>query len=267
MTESSRAEPTVRYDVEDGVCVITLNRPERLNALTAAMGRSYNEALLRADADPDVRVVVVTGAGRGFCAGAELDVVDAISDGQQEAATPEAGLHPQLARSVRKPVIAAVNGSAAGSGLAILAYADVRFVAAEATLTTSFAHLGLVAEYGLAWTLARLVGPGNAADVLLSSRRFSGAEAGEIGLAQRVLPAAELLDGTLEYARAMSAGCAPRSLATIKRQLVEGMEQPHDVALAVSLDLMQESFSSSDLVEAVAARGERRRPAFLPLES
>lgn len=263
----STADPsTVLYEVVDNVAVLTLNRPARLNALTAEMGSRYNSGLMRADADPDVRVVVVTGAGRGFCAGAELDVVDAIGSGDQSAATPNDGLKPELAMSVRKPVIAAVNGSAAGAGMALLAYADVRFVAAEAKLTANFSQLGLAAEYGLSWTLSRLVGWGGATDLLLSGRRITGVEAGAMGLAQRVSPAADVLTTALEYARQISLSCAPLALATIKAQIVADLERPHAAAHESAAKLMARSFTSSDLAEVVRSRAEGRHPEFQRLE-
>ncbi|MDQ7903740.1 enoyl-CoA hydratase-related protein [Phytohabitans sp. ZYX-F-186] len=254
---------TIRYEVAEGVATVTLNRPDRFNAFTPEMGAAYNEALGRADRDPDVRAVVVTGAGRGFCGGADLAFLAEVDEGTAQD-VPE-GIRPRLAMEIRKPVVAAVNGSAAGVGFALILFADVRFVAAEAKLTTTFSRLGLAAEYGSAWLLPRLVGLGNAADVLLSGRALTGEEAYRIGLAQRVLPAADVLPAALEYAREIAAYCAPRALETIKGQLRADLERPLDAALDAAAALMHASFGSPDLPEAMAARAEKRPPRFQPL--
>lgn len=255
---------TILYEVADGVATLTLNRPDRFNAFTPEMGGAYNEALRRADRDPEVRAVVVTGAGRGFCGGADLGFLATV-DGDTTQDGPDE-VRPQLAMEIRKPVVAAVNGSAAGFGFALFLYADVRFVAAEAKLVTTFSRLGLAAEYGTAWLLPRLVGAGNAADLLLSGRTLTGEEAYRIGLAQRVLPAAGVLPAALDYARDIAANCAPRALETIKGQLRADLERPLDAALADAAALMRKSFGTPDLPEAMAARTEKRPPRFQPLD-
>ncbi|MBA3655692.1 MAG: enoyl-CoA hydratase/isomerase family protein, partial [Actinobacteria bacterium] len=224
------------YDVSDGVAVITLSRPDRLNAWTARMEQEYRWLMADADADADVGVIVVTGAGRGFCAGADLGGLDNMAAaGAYEAAgdrdrgvpltTPGAGVradfeHPHtFPLGLSKPVIAAVNGPAAGVGFVLMCFADVRFAAAGAKFTTSFARLGLPAEHGVAWMLSRLIGPARAADLLFSSRVVLAEEAEDLGLVNRVLAPDELLPFTLDYARRMAAECAPSSLRTMKRQL------------------------------------------------
>ncbi|WP_432842540.1 enoyl-CoA hydratase-related protein [Dactylosporangium sp. CA-092794] len=254
-------EKTILYEVQAGVATVTLNRPDRFNAFIPEMGAAYNDALRRADADPGVRVVVITGAGRGFCGGADLAFLESI-----DAGTSPEGVRPQLAAEIRKPVVAAVNGSAAGVGFALPLFCDVRFVAAEAKLTTTFARLGLVAEYGTAWMLPRLVGLGPALDILLSGRTLSGEEAKAIGLAHRALPAGEVLKAAQEYAADMAANCAPRALATIKAQVHADLERPLAASADAALALMQASFGSPDLPEAMAARAERRLPSFQPLD-
>src|SRR3954447_10901770 len=196
----------VRYEVDGAVGVLTLNRPQRLNAWTTRMEYEYRWALAQADADPDVRAVVVTGAGRGFCAGADFGALDRIVEAGQyieapppseeagEVIAPRAGVPPAFEHvltfplGMRKPVIAAVNGPAAGVGFALMCFADLRFAAAGAKLTTSFSRLGLPAEHGLSWVLPRLIGPTRAADLLLSSRVFLAEEAEAMGLVNRVEP-------------------------------------------------------------------------------
>jgi enoyl-CoA hydratase/carnithine racemase len=253
---------TVLYDTAEAVATITLNRPDRLNAFTLEMAAAYTEALLRADADPAVRVVVVTGAGRGFCAGADLDL---LGSSQLNDTAPQEGPRPEVAARIRKPVIAAVNGPAAGLGFVAMLHADVRFVAADAKLTLSFARLGLVAEYGSAWLLSRLVGLATATDLLLSSRTITGTEAVALGLAKEALPAAEVLPAAREYALLLARMCSPRSLAVIKSQLSADQERSLPQALAEAETLMRASFAAPDITEGLAAHAERRPPNFPPL--
>lgn len=252
----------VGYRVEDRVALVTLSRPDRMNAMTARMGRQYNAALLRAAADPEVVVVVVTGAGRAFCSGAELAVVESFSDGSTEPDKGDGEFRPALAREIRKPVIAAINGAAAGVGLALAVHADIRVVSRTATLTTRYARLGLVAEYGLAWLLPRLVGDGRARDLLLTGRRFTGEEAFAMGLADRLCEPADVLSTARELALDLSTNCAPHALAIIKDQLDEAVLSTRDEAYAQAERLMQRSFTSPDLIEALTAAKEKRSPNF-----
>lgn len=252
----------IGYVVNSRVAVVTLNRPDRKNAITATMGRAYNAALLRAADDPDVVAVVITGAGSAFSAGAELSVIEGLSDGSTEPDSGEGEFSPAIAREIRKPVIAAINGAAAGVGLAIALYADFRVVAEDATLTTRYSRLGLVAEYGLAWLLPRLVGDGRARELLLTGRRFSGAEAHAMNLAQWVCPADQVLTLALELAGDISDSCAPHALAIIKDQL----EAADSSNLATTYEranaLMQQSFTSPDLAEMMVASKKGQRPQF-----
>src|SRR5205823_3208133 len=204
----------VRYEVDRGVGLVTLDRPDRMNAWTIRMEREYAWVLRRADRDPDVRVVVLTGAGRGFCVGADFKALDVMSDtgtydvaGERPADEAEViGEHaPTLAMRLSKPVIAAVNGPAAGVGFVLLCFADIRFAAAGAKLTTSFGRLGLPAEHGVSWILVRLIGPARAADLLFSSRVVLAEEAADMGLVNAVMPSGELLPHTMAYARRIAA--------------------------------------------------------------
>ena len=239
------------------------------------MEHEYAWALTTADADPEVRVVVITGAGRGFCAGADVKALDRISEaGDYDDATPappeeapvlETGEVHLLPSRMRKPVIAAVNGPAAGVGFVVMCSADIRFAAAGAKLTTSFARLGLPAEHGVSWVLVRLVGPGRAADLLLSSRVLLAEEAADMGLVSAVLPPDELITHTMAYARRMASELSPSALAVIKRQMYDDLERDQRAALRWSVDEMKRMVKEPDFAEGAAALGERRPPRFGPL--
>ncbi len=272
----------VLYEVTDGVAVIRLNRPEALNAFTAAMGISLKKAVGAAVADDAVRVIVLTGSGRGFCAGADMKLLQGIKrDGAIAQKVPEdsdAGpdfsseLGPDVAGhyggrfgymlKARKPIIAALNGPAAGLGLVIALYADVRFAGSEAKFTTSFAQRGLIAEHGVSWLLPRLVGPAHALDLLLSARKFGAVEAEKIGLVNKVFAQSTFMDEVMGYARTMAATVSPRSTAVIKAQIWKSPYQEFSQALAVADAEMKKSFASEDFKEGVAHYVEKRAPAF-----
>jgi len=269
------------YEAKDGVAVITLNRPQALNAYTAAMGQSLEQAVADAVADDAVRALVITGAGRGFCAGADMNALQKITPtgaGRtvtqaqnvkhdfRSALGPDVGAHyggrfGYLVQA-RKPVIAAIHGPAAGLGFVLALYADVRFAASEAKLTTSFAQRGLIAEHGISWLLPRLVGPSRALDLLLSARKLTAAEAERIGLVSKVLPQETFLAEVLAYARALAQTVSPRSMAVIKAQVWKAMFQDFNEALAVADGEMLKSFASADFREGVAHFVEKRAPAF-----
>ena len=272
----------VLYEVTDGVAVIRLNRPEALNAFTAAMGISLKKAVGAAVADDAVRVIVLTGSGRGFCAGADMKLLQGIKrDGAVAQKVPEdsdAGpdfsseLGPDVAGhyggrfgymlKARKPIIAALNGPAAGLGLVIALYADLRFAGSEAKFTTSFAQRGLIAEHGVSWLLPRLVGPAHALDLLLSARKLGAAEAEKIGLVNKVFAQSTFMDEVMGYARTMAATVSPRSTAVIKAQIWNSPHQEFSQALAVADAEMKKSFASEDFREGVAHYVEKRAPAF-----
>src|ERR1041385_402655 len=262
---------------DDGVAVLTLNRPDRLNAWTGELEQAYFDALRECAASEEVRAIVVTGAGRGFCAGADMqslqDIEAAVSgaEGQNGAAgrarESEAAREqtPQMfTLSVPKPVIAAINGPCAGIGLVLALMCDVRFVAVNAKLTTAFARRGLVAEHGISWILPRLVGPARALDLLLSGRVVLGREAVELGLCNRAAPAEMVLEEALAYAHELATLCSPASMAQMKRQVYAALEQPLADALAEADRLMLASFAQPDFAEGVASFVERREPNFAP---
>jgi enoyl-CoA hydratase/carnithine racemase len=271
---------------DDGVAVLTLNRPERLNAWTGELEQTYFNLLRECAASADVRVIVVTGAGRGFCAGADMQSLQAIGDVAQgdapngDAPAAEDGKRaggngsapaefehtPQtFTLSVPKPVIAAINGPCAGIGLVQALMCDIRFVAEDAKLTTAFARRGLVAEHGISWILPRLVGPARALDLLLSGRVVLGREAVELGLANRATPTETVLEETLAYAHELATQCSPASMAQMKRQVYADLEKPLAEASDEADKLMFASFAQPDFVEGVSSFVERREPRFTPL--
>lgn len=267
------------YAVDGGVALVTLNRPERLNAWTARMEHEYRSLLERAEADSDVRAIVVTGAGRGFCAGADFDALDGLTKGQPYAAAGgadpvEGGTsadRPDFAHAfsfplgLRKPVIAAVNGPAAGVGFVLMCFADIRFAAAGAKLTTAFSRLGLPAEHGVSWILPRLVGPARAADLLFSSRVVLAEEAAAMGLVNEVLPADEVLPHALAYARRLATEVSPSSLAAIKAQLWADQIDSLDASASRAEGLLRAMLRAPDFAEGVEAFTAKRPPAFPPL--
>jgi enoyl-CoA hydratase/carnithine racemase len=267
----------VRYHVEDGVALVTLDRPHRLNAWTGRMHEEYRWALAEAEADPAVRVLVVTGAGRGFCAGADAAALGKHAEAgaydsgvRGELARPGYGVRPEFDHAfafhfgMRMPVIAAINGPAAGVGFVLACFCDVRFAAAGAKLTTSSGRLGLPAEYGLSWVLPRLVGIGHAADLLLSSRVVLAEEAAAIGLVNRVLPPDQLLDETLAYARRMATEISPAALRESKRQLYADLHGDVGTAVARAEALLDAMVAGPDFAEGVAAYLDKREPRFSP---
>lgn len=256
----------VLIEVEQDVAVLTLNRPDRLNAWTAEMQTRYFDLLEECARREDVRVIVVTGAGRGFCAGADMENLQRIADQDQDG-SPSAhdGRTVPFPLGIPKPIIAAINGACAGIGLAHALMCDLRFAASEAKLTTAFARRGLVAEHGMSWMLPRLVGPAHAMDLLLSGRVVLGEEAAALGLVNRAVPGERLKEEVLAYARELATHSSPASMATMKRQVYAALEQDLETALGEANGLMFESFTGPDLAEGVQSFLERRPPHFAPL--
>jgi enoyl-CoA hydratase/carnithine racemase len=272
------------YSVADRVATLTLNRPDKLNAWTAVMEQEVRSAVLEAERDENVRVIVLTGAGRGFCSGADISLLSTLAEkgeselrrvrAAQEAAAqtqsgPSAnGIRPDFQKkysyfpALTKPVIGAINGPAVGLGLVIALYCDIRLASDAARFGTAFARRGLIAEYGMAWMLPRLVGHANALDLLFSARMVDAAEAHHMGLANRVLPQATFADDVQKYAAEIAATVSPRSLRVMKRQVYDAMFQ----TLAESFELaereMLESLRCEDFKEGVAHFVEKRAPAF-----
>jgi len=268
----------ILYDVSDAVATITLNRPEKLNAWTFHMGAEVRHACFEAERDEAVRAIVVTGAGRGYCAGADMATLQALQTGRGEEigaggpAVPAAALDPSLPTAFRgeysyplglsKPVIAAVNGIAAGLGLSYMLYYDIRVASDRARFTTVFARRGLIAEHGSAWILPRLIGTAHSCDLLFSGRTIDAAEALAVGLVNRVVPHDELLPRVREMATEMATLCSPRSLRIMKRQIYMNLFGDLESAITESDREMVACFTTDDFREGVASFLERRPPRF-----
>jgi enoyl-CoA hydratase/carnithine racemase len=263
-----------RYEVEDGIAVVTLARPKRRNAWTGRMHTEYRWILREADLDPKVRVIVVTGdaEGQAFCAGADLGALDGHAEkGRYDAGTPEDianpgfGVDPAFDASfayhfgVGKPIIAAINGPAAGVGLVLAAFADLRFAAAGAKFTAAHGRFNFPAEFGLSWVLPRIVGLTHANDILLSSRVFTAEEAMAMGFLNRLVAADALMGEVMAYARMMADGVAPGSARETKRQIYRDLHRDAAASVQAAERLLEEMIKAPDYKEGVKAWSEKRK--------
>ena len=266
----------ITYAVEDPVAVITMNRPDRLNAFTNRMLAEIRHALAAAEQDAAVVGIVLTGAGRGFCAGMDMGGLENLSTGRAEredlsaleAAPGDPKLGPNFQvtfsylLSIRKPLIAAVNGACAGLGFVFAMLADLRIVERQAKFATSFSQRGLIAEHGVSWVLPRLIGSGRALDLLWSARKFNGEEAERLGLAERLVEAGESAGAAKDYIAELAASASPTSLKVMKAQVYRHLNMPLGDAMTESNEWMAESLAREDFKEGVRSFIERRPPAF-----
>jgi enoyl-CoA hydratase/carnithine racemase len=264
----------ITYDAANFVATITLNRPDKLNAWTQKMEEELTAAIRGAAADDQVRVIILTGAGKGFCAGADMSLLSALS----QDSTPRAGFLTDVSTdgevradfrkkhawllSVPKPIIAAINGPSVGLGFIVPLYCDFRFASEKARFSAIFSKRGLVAEYGLAWMLPRLIGVGNAIEMIYTSKMVDAAEALRIGLVSRVLPEENFLGAVQTFAKELAATVSPRSLAVMKRQIYTGLLQDLGEAFDLATEEMKGSFGTEDFREGVAHFLEKRAAAF-----
>ena len=267
---NSTTDDVVLYEVrEPGIALLTLNRPERLNAWNGQLAARYFELLDQAAADPAIKVIVVTGAGKGWCAGADMETLQGIGQSAGQAPgsvdSAAAGREQWFTTTVPKPVIAAINGACAGIGMVQALMCDLRFAAAGAKFTTAFARRGLIAEYGMSWILPRLIGTARSLDLLMSGRVILAEEAAAMGLVNEVVAPEHLLERTLEYAADLAINSSPTSMSIMKQQVYR--DQTRDVSAATddAIELMKASLRRPDFKEGVSSFLQRRPPDFAPL--
>ena len=268
----------ITYSVNDPVAVITLNRPDQLNAITARMQAELKHALAAAEADTNVVGIVLTGAGRGFCAGADIGGLQATAQGEggnrtedlshlkAKPGNPDMGPNFDVTfsylLSVSKPLIAAVNGACAGLGFVFASLCDMRFVERQAKFTTAFVNRGLIAEHGSSWILPRMIGPSKALDILWSGRKFDGEEAAELGLADRLCDTGESLNEAKAYIEMLAATAAPEAIKLVKAQVYRHLNMELGDAMRESNKWMAGSLERGDFKEGVQSYVERRPPNF-----
>ncbi len=265
------------YAVDDPVAVITMNRPDKLNAFTARMLAEIRHALAAAEKDEQVVGIVLTGAGRGFCAGMDIGSLDDMSSGAQgeredlsslaaDVGDPAMGENFTVTYSyllsVRKPLLAAINGACAGLGFVFAMLADMRFVERNAKFATAFSQRGLIAEHGVSWILPRLIGTGRALDILWSSRKFDGEEAERLGTAERLVESGESSTEACNFIKQLAASVSPTSLKIMKAQVYRHLNMPLGEAMSETNEWMAESLQQPDFKEGVRSFIERRPPQF-----
>jgi len=261
----------ILYEVAEQIATITLNRPEAMNAWTDVMAQEVWDAMRAADQDADVRVIILTGQGKAFCAGGDIGgfstdnprgLVDKLPRSYDFSRRPDYQSRATYFPAISKPIIAMINGAAAGLGLAHALFADVRFAAEDAVITTAFARIGLASEYGMAWALRNLVGHGPACDLLLSGRKIRGDDALRIGLVTQIHPRDKLLEATRGYAREIATRCSPRSTRVLKKQLWElPFQSLHEAVITDSHEMMAANVCE-DFAEGKRSFMEKRPPRF-----
>jgi enoyl-CoA hydratase/carnithine racemase len=272
----------IKYEVDGPSAVITLNRPEALNALTNNMMEELKHALAAAESDDSVVGIILTGEGRGFSAGMDMNALDSqasggdLNDGVElknlDADPGDKSMGPDFEvaftyiMSIRKPIIVALNGVCAGLGMSIALLCDMRFASENGRFVTAFSQRGLVAEHGQSWILPRLIGPARALDMLWSSRRVDAAEAMEMGLVQRIFPQDELLDQTKAYIQDLADRAAPVSMMVMKQQIYRHLNMSLGEAMRETNKLMAESLVKNDFAEGVKSFMEKRPPQFSKVE-
>lgn len=265
MTSSYPTTGDVIAELRGPVLIITLNRPDAMNTFTVASEQTYGDILDQADADPQVRAVVLSASGRAFCAGADMADLAALVE-----ASGGIDVNPYTRRrdfplALRKPLIGAIQGPAAGLGMVHALYCDIRFASSRAAFVTAFAKRGLAAEYGISWLLPRLVGHSRAMDLLLSSRKVTAEEAYRIGLVDHFVEDGDVVDAAIAYASELAAQSSPLSMADIKQQVNEDLSRSFSDSYDVADALMRSRMGTPDFAEGVASYVERRDPAFAPL--
>lgn len=265
------AYKTILYDVADRIATITLNRPDQMNSITDELTTELHEAMQSAARDKAVRVIVLTGAGRAFCAGGDIsgfgnqtphDLITKLPRTFDMNRRPDFQTRHTYFPDINKPIIGMLNGATAGLGLLYALFCDVRFAAEDAVFTTAFVRRGLGAEYGMPWILAKIVGHANALDLLLSGRKLKGAEAMRLGLVNQVYPAEHLSKAVRDYAREMADWCSPASMRMIKAQVYAvPFQSLHEAVMMANKDMLTSNVSA-DFKEGTASFREKRPPNF-----
>ena len=270
----------IRYDIDGPVATITLNRPDQLNALTDLTQAEVRHALAESERNQNVIGSILTGAGRGFCAGVDMNALGEMSDAGKNLSErldhlkanpgnplgdPNYNGSPTYFLGLRKPLIAAVNGACAGLGFSFATFCDLRFMERDAKIVSSFGPRGLIAEHGTSWMLPRLVGPANALDIFWSSRKITGEEAFRIGWANRLSENGDSATEAANYLRGLAETSAPSSIMMMKRQVYKHLNRELGPAMAESTEWMNDSLGQDDFKEGVASFVERRPARFAPI--
>jgi enoyl-CoA hydratase/carnithine racemase len=264
------------YDKQDKVAVVTLNRPDRMNAITPTLAGELKDAMAAAQRDPAIAAVVVTGAGKSFCPGMDMAVLQAAAerkkgeDADKPAESPFAMdiNHHSLfgfMLTMRKPIIGALNGNCVGMGLSMALHFDIRIAGEGTRMSAIFVRRGLSVEHGSSWLLPRLVGMSHAMDLALTGRIIGAQEALAMGLVSRVVPDAELLSSAIEIAREIAANCSPTAMAEAKRMLWQHLAGDYQMATDDSTSIMFSMFKQGDFKEGVLAFVQKRPPRFKPV--
>jgi len=267
----------ILYAVENHIATITMHRPDRMNAMTNRMNGEIRQAVMTASDDSDVRAIIITGAGRGFCAGADVARLSATASGAEGEGVdlPVHGAIPggldlpdgfdakyAYLATCPKPLIAAINGPAIGVGLVIAIYCDIRFASDTVKFSTAFAKRGLVPEYGMAWLLPKIIGPSKTMDLIYTSRMLLAAEAKDIGLVDYLAPSQDLMNKVYDFARTIVTDVSPRSTRVAKQLVYRGLSQEIDSAVGEAIAATEAALKSDDFKEGIAAWQEKRPPAF-----
>ena len=266
----------IQLDIDDPIAVITMNRPDRLNAMTRRMLAELRHAFAAAESDDRVVGIILTGAGRGFCPGMDMEALDNIS-GTGEFSVDTTGLEAEpgdsamgedfvtgitYLLSLRKPLLAAINGPCAGLGFCFALLCDMRFVVRDAKFSTAFSKRGLVAEHATSWMLPRLIGSSRALDLLWSARKFDGEEADRLGLVDRLCEPGTSVESAREYLLELARTTSPTSLMVMKQQVYRDLMTPLGPAMVETERLMAESLNRADFREGVRSFIEERPPSF-----
>ena len=260
---------TIAYEVADHIATVTLNRPGSMNAINDQLTTELHHAMQAAARDPKVRAIILTGAGRAFCAGGDItgfggqapsDLITKLPRHFDMNQPPDYQTRHSYFPAIEKPIIGMINGPVAGLGLLYALFCDVR-LASDTAFTTAFARRGLGAEYGMAWILEQVVGHANSLDLLLSGRKVLGAEALRLGLANQIYPLAELKEATSAYVKELVTWCAPSSMRMMKRALYQvPFQSLHEAVMLANQDMLTSNVSP-DFKEAPRASGKSARPA------